>query len=177
MLDLNRLTGTHRLQPDRSAAALLDALEDVLAADPAVSGTFRDGDRIEFAMDPRRWDRFWTLMGIRPRGGRIAGGAITAFTDQPRDLAAYELNLDAGRPLIIDYAWVMLALALAATDMLRPAFPVVLAAMAALRFLLRQGETEWMHGVIRKAAGEAAPATILATPVVPAKAGTQLSSS
>jgi fatty acid desaturase len=180
MLELNRLTGTHRLTPDHGAAPVIDALEGVLAADPAVAGTFRDGDRIEFAMSARRWDRPWTLLGIRPRGGRIAGGKITVYADRPRDLVVYDLRLDVGRPLIIDYAWVALAFALAATGMLRGTFPIVLAAFCALRFVLRQGETEWAHAVIGRAAGEAAPTTErvdagpLAT-VVPGNAGTQLS--
>lgn len=157
---LHALCGTHRLRPGAPPAAVLDRIAARLDADPACTDVSRTPDGVQFRLNPARWKRWPALIGMSPRGGRIAAGHFSARADTPRDLVNYTTRLEIGPPLTVALVWTVLLIGLAVWGWVPAALAALLLGLAALRFVVRQGETEWMHRLIERAAGDAAESRV-----------------
>lgn len=152
MAILDRLSGAHRLKPGKPLSMVLEGIEARLKADPTCARVDRGSDTLSFAMDPARWRTWRVLIWLYPRGGRVAGGTFAVRPDHPRDLVSYDLSLEVRRPLMVSAFWAVIGLAVAAWGVVATAFAAVVLLLMALRYVLRQSETEWVHRLIGDAA-------------------------
>lgn len=159
---LNALDGTHRVTPGAAPAAVLDRLAERLAADPACAEVSRTADGVIFRLDSARWWRWPALIGLSPSGGRIESGRFSARADTPRDLVSYTARLEVRPPLVHLLALAAVCAALAAAGWISVALAAVMPALASLRIVLRQRETEWAHRLIGAAARDSQQSTAAA---------------
>jgi hypothetical protein len=156
MVPFGRLAGAHRLKPEQDGSAVLDRIAAALAADPNCTLVSRGPEGVAFELGTARWCTWRVGIGLFPRAGRIVRGTFAHQPDRPRDLVSYDLRLDVRRPLLISAFWAAIAITVAAFGVISATVAAILVGLAVLRFVVRQGETEWAHDLIGKAATDPA---------------------